>query len=181
MRKILLLVIIVLELYSSYHIVAKGTVLYPSYKEITGKQDNLKSKMESVSKIDKDILAATTNLSETKKQYEQKSNQYNQSILENKKLLTTLKTDKYRLEFLLIYLGNYANESNIEINIDIKDNELLKRKDLLITLNGNYIGIINFINQIEKELLFKVDDLTMNKADSKIKCDFYIRNLDIQY
>ena len=64
----------------------------------------------------------------------------------------------YKIERLWIALENYAKNENVELKLEVVDAALKGLYDLNITVAGEYIGITDFIYDIEKDdtLGFKI-------------------------
>lgn len=65
---------------------------------------------------------------------------------------------RYKIERLWITLQNYAKKEGIELKLDIIETAATDTYNLEITLTGSYIGITDFIYDIEKDdtLGFKI-------------------------
>ena len=119
-------------------------------KIATAKQKNDSEYPQSIEELEKSIK----NLKVTKEKYKSKT----AYIAENVEL-GVVPTKEYKIERLWIVLENYAKKEGIELKLDIKEASSGKGKyDLDVTLSGEYIGITDFLYDIEKDdtLGFKV-------------------------
>ena len=119
--------------------------------------------------------------------------------------LGIVQVKEYKIERLWIVLENYAKDENVELKLDILDNAKSDTYDLDITVIGSYIGITDFIYDIEKDdtLGFKILNFKLvpnstvqesgtesNTNDSnkkvevdtsKLKATFKIQNVGIEF
>lgn len=93
------------------------------------------------------------NLEIAKEKYENKLNY----IAENVEL-GVVQVKEYKIERLWIALQKYAKKENVELKLDILDSSKSGVYDLNITLVGEYMGIMDFIYDVEKDdtLGFKI-------------------------
>lgn len=109
--------------------------------------------------IDK-LESAITRLKSSKQEYENK-NLYNK---ENE-ALGTVQIKTYTIHYLWTILGNYSNDRNLQsLNIDLKSGQGEGIYDLDFTLIGNYVGITDFIYDIEndEELNFEIQNFKIS-------------------
>lgn len=141
------------------------------------------------------------NLEIAKEKYENKLNY----IAENVEL-GVVQVKEYKIERLWIALQKYAKKENVELKLDILDSSKSGVYDLNITLVGEYMGIMDFIYDVEKDdtLGFKIlnfklvpsttvttetsDDSEENKTTNtttvsvnKLKATFKIEDVGIEF
>jgi len=70
---------------------------------------------------------------------------------------------EYKIEYLWTILENYAKDEKIKLKLDLVENGNDNLYDLNITLTGTYIGITDFIYDIEKDdsFDFKIENYKM--------------------
>lgn len=166
MRKILISILLVLLILLTYSLIFKNITISKwaskNLKNIETSSNNLNAKIatakqkndseypQSIEELEKSIK----NLKVTKEKYKSKT----EYIAENVEL-GVVPTKEYKIERLWIVLENYAKKEGIELKLDIKEASSGKGKyDLDVTLSGEYIGITDFLYDIEKDdtLGFKV-------------------------
>lgn len=166
MRKILISILLVLLILLTYSLIFKNITISKwaskNLKNIETSSNNLNAKIatakqkndseypQSIEELEKSIK----NLKVTKEKYKSKT----EYIAENVEL-GVVPTKEYKIERLWIVLENYAKKEGIELKLDIKEASSGKGNyDLDVTLSGEYIGITDFLYDIEKDdtLGFKV-------------------------
>ena len=92
-------------------------------------------------------------LKTTKERYQSKVSHITDNVE-----LGVVEIKEYKIERLWVTLGNYAKENGVDIQMDLLDTTTRDVYDLNITLIGGYIGITDFIYDIEKDdtLGFKI-------------------------
>lgn len=110
-----------------------------NYQEYPEKIKNLETSIEEL-KIAKD-------------KYDSKVN----SLTENVEL-GVVEIKEYKIERLWIALENYAKDENVKLKLEVLDTAAEGIYDLNVTVVGEYIGITDFIYDIEKDdtLGFKI-------------------------
>lgn len=170
MKKVLISILVVLLFILTYFLILKDiNIAHWNNKSI---QDikNLNAKMneqidiakqlknqeypESISKLEKSI----EDLKIAKEKYESKLKYISEDVQ-----LGIVKVKEYKVERLWIALELYAKEENVELKLDILDTSASGVYDLNVTVVGTYIGITDFIYDIEKDdtLGFKILDFKL--------------------
>ena len=96
-----------------------------------------------------------------------------------------LTQEKYEVEKLWISIGNYADEHNVKVNMQITNSSsgIAEVKDLRFTVNGSYVGITDFIYDLEDdaELEFKIENFNMTPDVEKgnLKSTFVVRDINV--
>lgn len=96
-----------------------------------------------------------------------------------------LKKEKYEIEKLWISIGNYADEHNVKVNMQItaSSSGIAEVKDLNFTVNGSYVGITEFIYDLEddQELEFKIEKfkLVPDTTNSNLKATFVVKDVNV--
>lgn len=178
MKKILLSILIILILILTYIGFSKGINIgfikinsienMKSAKLDLDKDYNVANQLANVTymeEIDK-LETAIAKLKSIKEEYQNK-NLYN---VDNSVLGTTqIKT--YTIHYLWTILGNYRKDRNLKtLNIDLKSGKGEDIYDLEFTLVGNYVGITDFIYDIEndEELNFEIQNLKISSQIEKL-------------
>lgn len=194
MKKVLILILIVLLSVLCYNVVASGY-------EIAGiKILNLKEIKSENEKLDTTI-AQIENLKEV--EYPAKISQMNEAakaMLSNKKtyeelaaysseqdVLNATKTEKYDIEVLWIRIGNHAEKTGVVPKLEIlsSSNNTTGANDLRIIATGRYIGITDFVREIEDDtkLGFKIENFELvplaNGDGSELQASFKIKDIFI--
>lgn len=96
-----------------------------------------------------------------------------------------LRKEKYEIEKLWISVGNYADEHNVKVNMQITNSSsgISEVKDLKFTVNGSYVGITEFIYDLEDdpELEFKIENFNMlpDVEKSNLKSTFTVKDINV--
>lgn len=127
---------------------------------IDTKNSELKSKIEvdypqALSTLD----TSRTTLEKNKKEYEDQA-----ILLADSKYFK--QTEKYKHEFILTKIGNYADDNKVDIRIVVTNSSVAKLYDINFTLIGKYADVANYIYDIENDskLGFKIEDFVMVSA-----------------
>ncbi len=165
MKKFLISIVVILFMILTYFVIFKNITI-ASWKSSnindikqldsnlnekinTAKQLNNQEYPEKVSKLD----SAMEKLEVTKEKYESKMSYVSQDVN-----LNVVNIKSYKIERLWITLENYAKTENVELKLEVLDTSSTGLYDLSITVVGEYIGITDFIYDIEKDdtLGFKI-------------------------
>ena len=88
-------------------------------------------------------------------------------------------TKEYLLDYLWMKIGTYANDNDVKVLIDHKEEEAKINFDV----SGQYIAVINFIYDLERDadLSFNVDNIVMQggSTDAITKASFTVSNVNI--
>lgn len=112
------------------------------------------------------LETAITNLKTTKQDYQNKSS-YN--VGDNS--IGTVQVKTYTIHYLWTVLGNYRKDRNVKsLNLDLKAGQGQDIYNLEFTLIGNYVGITDFIYDIEndEELNFEIENLRITSQIGKV-------------
>ena len=167
MKKFLISILVILLLVLTYFVVLKNiTIATWKSKSINdiknannelnkqidmAKQINNQEYPQSIEKLENSIR----NLKVTKEKYETKLNY----VSENAEL-GVVEIKEYKIERLWITLENYAKDNGLVLQLDLLDTSTANTYDLDITIIGSYIGITDFIYDIEGDdtLGFKIQN-----------------------
>ena len=101
-------------------------------------------------------------LEKTKKEYEDQA-----VLLADSKYFK--QTENYKHEFILVKIGNYADENGVDIRIVVTNSDVAGLYDVNFTLTGRYADVANYIYDIENDstLGFKIEDFIMKKSNGE--------------
>lgn len=172
MRKILLSIIIVLLLVITYFSLFKGieigSLKISSIKQIDENSKLLEEKtLEANNYIDieypkkrEELKQANDKMQDTKKRYLDETNASSDAEIQS-----ALEIESFDIEKLWTKLGNHAKaeEVNLKLVINNSSSGSTDTKDLSFTVNGSYVGITNFIYDIEDDdqLKFRIYNYKM--------------------
>lgn len=165
MRKVLISILVVLLIILTYFLVFKDLKIAKWENKNINDIKSLNKKMNEQIDIAKQLNnqkypESTTNLEKAieelqiaKEKYESKLKYVSSDVQ-----LGVVKVKEYKIERLWIALELYAKEENVELKLDILDTGTKDVYDLEVTVVGSYIGITDFIYDIEKDdtLGFKI-------------------------
>lgn len=166
MKKFLISILVILLMVLTYFLVLKDITIGSWKNKNVGNIKELDSKLneqiDTATKLNNqkypdsiaNLETAIKNLKIAKEKYQSKLNYMSDNVE-----LGVVQIKEYKIERLWVTLGNYAKEENVELKMDIVGNSVEDGVyDLEITLIGGYIGITDFIYDIEKDdtLGFKI-------------------------
>ena len=170
MKKFLISILVVLLLVLAYFVILKNvTIAKWESKSINdikdanneldtqinmAKQINNQEYPQSIEKLENSIR----DLKVAKEKYETKL-----SYISENTELGVVEIKEYKVERLWITLENYAKDNGLDLQLDLLDTSTVDKYDLSITLLGGYIGITDFIYDIEGDdtLGFKIQNFKL--------------------
>lgn len=191
MRKILITIIIVLLLVFGYVSLSKGIEIgnlkISSIKQIDENSKLLEQKTEEVNtyidveypKKRTELVQAANKMQDTKKRYLDETN-----LSTDTEIQSALQIESYDIEKLWTKLGNHATSEgvNLKLVLNSSSSGSTDTKDLAFTVNGSYIGITNFIYNIEDddELNFRIYNFKMLPYQNDIlQASFIVKDVRI--
>lgn len=191
MRKILLSIIIVLLLVITYFSLFKGieigSLKISSIKQIDENSKLLEEKtLEANNYIDieypkkrEELKQANDKMQDTKKRYLDETNASSDTEIQS-----ALEIESFDIEKLWTKLGNHAKaeEVNLKLVINNSSSGSTDTKDLSFTVNGSYVGITNFIYDIEDDdqLKFRIYNYKMLPYQNRIlQATFIVKDVRI--
>lgn len=90
--------------------------------------------------------------------------------------------ESFSIEFLWMKVGGYARAKGVNIKMEIKSGDSTDVNNLNFTVNGSYIGIINFISSIENDskLNFRIQGFKLIPSSGYIlQATFSVKNVRI--
>lgn len=184
MKKILISIIIILLIGLGYTISVKslniGALKLESINDIKNASTNLEQKFNT----SKEILAQTypksiEDLDNVVRDLKKVKQEYEAKTLNNPEAQTNLgviQVEKYNIEYLWTIIGNYATKNGVTLTLDVKSSNAEDVYNLNFNLEGTYIGITDFIYNLEddSDLKFEIKDFKISSEkittnDKKIK------------
>lgn len=161
--------------------------------ELKKANDNLDTKINIANNLTGvDYPKKISELNEVSKKLTSKKQEY--SNLTTNSTETQLKEiselKEYEIEYLWTKVGNYATNEGVKIKMDVttaeggeKSEDGRMMYDLKFLVDGSYIGISNFIKNIENDtfLEFNIDNFSMKKGndENSLNAGFVVKNVPI--
>ncbi len=175
MKKILISLLILLLFILNFIGITKGIQLFGldilSIEQIKEKNANLDTKIGQATtlastdypKVLSEMEANLKKLEEEKKNYEDMV-----TISTDDQVQLANQYQKYEVEYLWTIIGNHATKEGVVIKIDIVAASGENNYNLNFTVTGSYIGITEFISDIENDsaLGFKIENFLMKPGAS---------------
>lgn len=180
MKKILISILFIILLVLIVFLVFKNISVFEwkstSVADIKDLDFNLNSKIDEAVTLSnlnypdsiETLESSIRSLKLAKQEYENKMKYVSENVE-----LGVVQVKQYKIERLWIVLENYAKDRGIELKLEVVDANASKLYDLNVTLIGDYIGITDFIYDIENDdtLEFNISNFklvaeTQEKADS---------------
>jgi len=170
MKKILILILFIVLAVLTYFLVFKSISIFQwkntSVADIKNIDNQLDTKIEEAITISnlnypqsiERLEGSIKSLKLAKKEYENKMKYVSDNVE-----LGVVQVKQYKIERLWIVLENYAKDRNIELKLEVIDANSRGMYNLNITLLGEYIGITDFIYDIEND-----DTLDFNISNFKL-------------
>lgn len=186
MRKILFALIMIILLICTVMVIVKGVTL--GNLEIWGVQaiveenDVIDQKNEQLSSlVSVTYPEALTTLDNSTKAMENAKSEYESKALLLGNSSYYLQTEEYEIEFLWTRIGNYANDNDVKIKIDVTNSSISGRYDLNFTVTGKYPDVTQFIYDIENDskLGFKIEDFNMVSNEDGVQGKFACKEIKI--
>ena len=188
MRKILITILIVLLLVLAYFTIFQGisigTFNILSTKDIIRLNEDLTQKIEEVNtKIksdlpnkENDLKASVETLLENKEKYYKVAN-----VSTETEISKANKEEVYDIEYLWLRVGSHARKEGVNIKMDIKQADAGNIKNLTFTVNGKYVGIIDFVSALEddSELDFRIEDFKLVPSGENLQATFNVTGIRI--
>lgn len=191
MRKILLTIIIILLLIFGYFSLFKGIEIgsfkISSIKQIDENNKLLEAKIEQVNTdIDVNYPKKREELNQAIRKIEDAEERYSKetNLSSDQEIQSALEIESFDIEKLWTKLGNHAKaeEVNLKLVINSSSSGGTDTKDLEFTVNGSYVGITNFIYDIEDDdqLNFRIYNYKMLPYQNSIlQATFTVKDVRI--
>lgn len=176
MRKLLISVLIVILLavagYMCYNGITIINYRISGLKEIKKLNENLDERISVASKlVSTDYPTQISNISKSMKDLKSEKEKYDNmvTISTDEQVQAAAKIEKYEIEYLWTKIGNWAKKEGVTMKIDLKNSSTGTQGlyNLQFTVNGQYIGIADFIYDIENDtsLGFKIEEFKLLPGD----------------
>lgn len=191
MRKILIIIVIILVAAFGYASLVKGVQIggmhISSIMQIDEGSKELETKIQELnSLIDVEYPKKVKELEDASKQMQVAEDKYlNETNLStDEELQTALQIESYDIERLWAKVGIHANNEgvNLKLVLNASASGSNETKDLAFTVDGTYIGITNFIYDIEddEELNFRIYNFKMLPYQNEIlRATFTVKDIRI--
>lgn len=171
MRKILIIVVIILLGLLSYNMVFDGVQVgelkIGSLSSVQLLSDELDKKIDEATEVTtitfnnstQSLNTALKKLSDEKERYEDKVKN-----MTEEEIRYISQKQVYELETIWVKLGKYAKENGVILKLDITTGSTgdARDKDLRFTVTGSYIGITDFVYDLEDDENLKFKLKTLN-------------------
>ena len=176
MRKLLISVLIVILLavagYMCYNGITIINYRISGLKEIKELNQNLDEKISVASKlVSTDYPTQISNISKSMKDLKSEKEKYDNmvTISTDEQVQSAAKIEKYEIEYLWTKIGNWAKKEGVTMKIDLKNSSTGTQGlyNLQFTVNGQYVGIADFIYDIENDtsLGFKIEEFSLQPGE----------------
>ena len=175
MKKVLISLLIILLLVLNCIAILKGVNLFGlnilGIGQIKEKNDNLDQVIaEATTLASTDYPKALSEMEVNLKKLEEEKKNYEDmvTISTGEQVQLANQYQKYEVEYLWTVIGNHATKEGVVIKIDIVATSGDNNYNLNFTVNGSYIGITEFISDIENDsaLGFKIENFSMKPGAS---------------
>ena len=169
MRKLLIgILIIVLLVLAGYMLIDRvsiGSLEILGIEAIVGKNDELDKKILEATKLATVTYQGKLNtLNSANKKLQQEKQAYENYVATDNGTGTVSQIQSYEVEYLWTKIGNYAKREGVVLKMDVAvNNAVLGTYDLNFTVTGTYVGITEFIYDLDNDssLLFKVENFKL--------------------
>ena len=192
MRKLLISVLIVVLLAVAGYMCYEGMTIVnfkiSGIKEIEQLNKSLDSQITVASRlISNDYPTELSNLSKSLKELKTEKENYNNlvSISTDEQVQTATKFEKYEIESVWVMIGNHAKKEGVTMQLVLSTSSTgtANLYDLNFTVTGQYVGIADFIYDIENDskLGFKIEnfDLKPNETTNTLTGKFTCKDISI--
>ena len=193
MKKILIILLIILLITLSYFAIFKGISLGSfevlSVEKIQEENDRLTQEIEQTEKlIHSDYIQKTDELQSSVDSLMNAKDEYVElaHVSSDKDLINASKQEIYKIEYIWTRIGSHATSEGVELKLDITAGETGEQesKNLLFTVTGNYIAVINFVLSIEddSQLGFRIENFKIlpGSGENGRQATFTVRNVRIK-
>jgi len=190
MRKILVLVVIILLGILGYNLVFEGieigNIKVASISSVKALGEELDKKIQEATAVTtitfnnstQALNTALKTLSSEKEKYEDKVKNMTEEEIKR-----VSQKQVYEIETIWVKLGKYAKENGVVLKLDISigNSGDDRDKDLAFTVTGSYIGITDFVYDLEDDenLKFKIENFKLVPSDKTLQGTFYVRDIAI--
>lgn len=190
MRKILIAILLVLLIVLAYFTLFQGISLGSldilGINGIIGLNDNLTEKINVANtKIKQDLQNKKIELSDSVDTLlEQKEKYYKLANTSTDSEITEATTqESYSLEYLYLKVGRHGRNEGVNFRMDILTGASADpdMKKLEFTVEGKYVGIMNFVSALEDDgnLGFRIDNFDLLPYGENLQATFDVNNVRV--
>ncbi len=184
---ILIALLVILAYFAIFEGLSFGELSILSVIEIKEANDTLTSSIEQANALLKnDYPAEQDKLLESIKELgSSKAEYFDLAKVSTEGEITKANTEEtYLREYLWTRVGRHATSKGVNIKMDVLSGDMGEEtlKNLSFTVDGQYVGIIQFISALENDdkLNFKIENFKMTKGGSNLTATFNVRNVRIK-
>lgn len=177
MKKLLILILIALILALSIFIVMNGLTIGKinilGINGIRDKNAQLDKQVEQASRLAEQDYKQAVNEVESNVQELQKEKQEYQdmtAVSSEGDIQAANQLQRYTIDTLRVKLGNYATQEGTTLRMDVLKgtNTTEETYNLRLTVNGSYVGITDFVSDIENDSIlgFKIENFKMQPGSN---------------
>lgn len=167
--------------------IAIGKIEILSVTDIKINSDELDKKIEDLNVLKNvtykkkisDLEVSTKTLTTNKQKYLDLA-----SVSTDEEIKQANQEQTYAMEFLWNKVGNYATKEGLTLKWVVTPTGTGNKTTLSFTLNGSYIGIINYIADIENDadLSFRIENfkVTTGSSENQLNATFTVSNIGIK-
>lgn len=192
MRKTLILIIIVLLTltfgYMLWQNTTIGGITIYGVKGLSEENDKLDTKIQTASKLSStDYQKALTEVSDSAKEFTTAKQNYEEMVALSTADQATAASqiEKYEIEYLWTRIGGHATDEGVVLKLEISANTTSEGTgyyDLNFTATGSYVGITDFIYDVENDssLAFKIENFKMQpNGGEQLQATFTCKDISI--
>lgn len=190
-KRILIIIIVLLLAFAAFTLLKNGMTVFGysvySIPQIQQTSSDLDDKISTSNELNKvtfqkkndDLNKALTDLKTEKQNYQIALEQST-----NDQINKASTVQKYEMEFLWTKIGNYATKNKVTLTMDVTAGLTSDTKNLNFTVNGSYLGITNFIYNLENDsklVGFKIENFNLvpDTTNGALAGTFTVKNINI--
>ncbi len=185
MKKIILMIVIVLLVFTTYNTIVNGFdtsfLKIPSYKQLQANSAKIDQGISELNEIIKNYETQQGNVKTAKTLFEQKKQEYDLIANEatDEQLEAAMREEEFLLDYLWILVGNYAEDNNVKFLMQTNSEDYSVDFDV----TGSYVSIINFIYDLanDPELRFSINNIILeggSNQDTVTKAKFTVYGIN---
>lgn len=170
MKKILISILLILSALLTYFAVVKHISFFGwrsnNFADVKDEKMNLDSQINIAKQINnQEYLSSVEGLETSIDEYKKTKLKYEAKTasISDDTEIGIVKIKNYKIERIWVILQNYAKKEKIELELNLLDTTTSNVYDLDVTLLGDYIGITDFLYDIENDdtLGFKITNFKL--------------------
>lgn len=162
-----------------------GNFKIPSFSQIAASSKQLDADIEKLNDLKNttykkkvsDLETSTKSLASSKQKYLDLA-----SVSTEKEIKEATVTQKYAMEYLWSKLGGYATKEGVNAKIVVETSGVEEKNTINFTIEGTYIGIINYVSAIEddSDLGFRIENFKITGGTEILTATFKVSNVGIK-